>query len=377
MPGPECRVDVRIVVIGGYGNFGARICRALAGQSGIEVCAAGRHPGSAPADIAGDARTQKVQLDFLSPDFPEALKKLSPQIVIHCAGPFQGQDYRVAAAAFSAGAHYIDIADGREFVCQFAMHNQHAANAAGLFAVSGASTLPGLSSAVIDHLASKLRHLREIQIVIAPAQRAARGAATVAGVFSYAGRPFQWLSEGRWVAAYGWQELRKINIRGLAPRWAAACDVPDLELFPARYAGVETVQFRAALEVGVQHTALWCAARLRRIGLPFAIERWAHELDQVASMLDGFGSECGGMLVSLAGTDSSGSPKKVGWHLIAGGNHGPEIPCMAAALLAKKLASGKLAVRGAMPCMDLLTLEEFAPEFARWGISTLIEESAA
>jgi hypothetical protein len=36
-------------------------------------------------------------------------------------------------------------------------------------------------------------------------------------------------------------------------RLAAACDVPDLELFPARYAGVQTVRFSAALEFGVQH----------------------------------------------------------------------------------------------------------------------------
>jgi hypothetical protein len=30
-----------------------------------------------------------------------------------------------------------------------------------------------------------------------------------------------------------------------------------------------------------------------------------------------------------------------------------------------------------MPCMDLLTLDEFAPEFARWGMSAeWIEEAA-
>jgi len=42
--------------------------------------------------------------------------------VIHCAGPFQSQDYRVALAAMAAGAHYLDLADGRQFVARFSHH---------------------------------------------------------------------------------------------------------------------------------------------------------------------------------------------------------------------------------------------------------------
>jgi short subunit dehydrogenase-like uncharacterized protein len=45
---------------------------------------------------------------------------LGAELVIHTAGPFQGQDYGVVAAAVAAaGAHYIDLADGRRFVCDF------------------------------------------------------------------------------------------------------------------------------------------------------------------------------------------------------------------------------------------------------------------
>jgi saccharopine dehydrogenase-like NADP-dependent oxidoreductase len=341
------------------------------------LIAAGRDPSHALQDIAGDPRIQKAHLDIWSSDFPEALKTLSPQLVIHCAGPFQCQDYRVVAAALSAGAHYLDLADGRQFVAHFAEKNYVSARTAGLLAVSGASTLPGLSSAVVDSLSGRFQRLQEIQIVIAPAQRAPRGAATVAGVFSYAGKPFRWLSGGDWITAYGWQELRQVRIKGLAPRWAAACDVPDLELFPLRYQNVETIQFRAALEVGPQHTALWCAAMMRRIGLPLPLERWAAPLDRMASLLDGFGTELGGMLVSLSGIDHEERKTRFDWHLVAGENYGPEIPCMATILLAKKLMRGEISALGAMPCMGLLTLAEFEPEFARWGITTSTEEFAA
>lgn len=77
----------RVVVLGGYGNFGARICRALAGDPGIEVVAAGRHAGA--------------RLDMVSPAFSSDLRQLALAIVIHCVGPFQGQDYRVAQASLA------------------------------------------------------------------------------------------------------------------------------------------------------------------------------------------------------------------------------------------------------------------------------------
>lgn len=352
---------MRVVVIGGSGNFGARICRALRSAPLLEVIAAGRSADAARIDISSDS-------------FARELRALAPGLVIHCAGPFQDQDYRVAQSSLAAGAHYLDLADGREFVCRFQKRNDAAARAAGRIALSGASTLPALSAAVIDHLRSRFRSLAQIEIVIAPGQRAPRGAATLAGVFSYAGRPFNWLNDGAWIEAWGWQELRRVSIVGLGRRWAAACDVPDLELLPARYPEVRSVQFRAALELGVQHFALWGAAALRRAGLPLPIERWARALDRVARWMDALGGERGGMLVSVTGEGLDGGRKRLDWSVLADSNHGPEIPCMPAVLLARKLAGGALSRVGAYPCTGFLTLQEFEPEFSRWGMRSTIEE---
>jgi saccharopine dehydrogenase-like NADP-dependent oxidoreductase len=364
---------MRTVVIGGYGNFGARICRALTDNPDVQLIAAGRNPDSARFG----SRVESARLDLESPDFVSDLEALSPALVIHCAGPFQGQDYRVAQAAISAGAHYIDLADGREFVAKFAGRFHSVAHAKELLMVSGASTVPALSSAVVDELRERFLQVEEIRMAIAPGQRAPRGKATIAAVFSYAGKPFKWLHNGAWCDAWGWQELTRMRFAGLGERWAAACDVPDLVLFPQRYPGVKTVEFRAALELGIQQFAIWAVAALRRVGLPLAIERAAGPLDRAASLLDGFGSDRGGMLVSLTGTRSDGTRGRVEWHLTAEANHGPEIPCMAAILLAGKLARGEIAERGAFPCMGFLRLTEFVPQFARWGIATAVEESAA
>ena len=364
---------MRTVVIGGYGNFGARICRALSTDPDIQVLAAGRTPD--PARL--HRQIQAVRLDLNSSDFAADLKMLSPALVIHCAGPYQGQDYRVAKAAAAVGAHYLDLADGRAFVEGFSEEICSLARDSGLLMISGTSTVPALSSAVVDELITRFRQIEEIKMYIAPGQRAPRGVATIAGVLSYAGKPLKWMRDGQWRDAWGWQELVRVDFAGLGVRWAAACDIPDLALFPVRYSGVRTVEFRAALELGIQHLALWSVAALRRSGIPLPIEHAAPLLNRVASLLDYFGSERGGMLVSLAGISSDGSKIHVDWHLTADANHGPEIPCMAAILLARKLARGQIAARGAFACMGFLKLAEFETEFARWCISAVIKERPA
>ena len=163
---------MRIVVLGGYGNFGARICRGLAPDRALTVVAAGRHRGAAPAEFSALGIHETV-LDIVADGFAESLRALNPALVIHCVGPFQGQDYRVARAALACGAHYIDLSDGRDFVAGFGVALDGMARQAKRLAVTGASTLPALSSAVVDACVTPFSALKSIDTVIAPAQRAA------------------------------------------------------------------------------------------------------------------------------------------------------------------------------------------------------------
>lgn len=50
---------------------------------------------------------------------------------------------------------------------------------------------------------------------------------------------------------------------------------------------------------------------------------------------------------------------------------------MAAILLARRLARGEALPVGAHACAGLLTLAEFEPEFARWGMVTDVVEEGA
>jgi saccharopine dehydrogenase-like NADP-dependent oxidoreductase len=358
---------MRVVVIGGFGNFGARICRRLVLETGFEVIATGRRPNVALESV------KTATLDMDGPTFAAQLRALSPDLVIHCAGPFQNQDYRVALASMACKAHYIDIADGRDFVAGFVGAVGPSAEAAGRLAVTGASTLPALSSAVVDSLNRSMTGLNAIDIVIAPGQHAPRGAATVAAVLGHAGRSFPWWRNGAWHTAYGWQELECVRF-SFGRRLAAACDVPDLALLPERYPGVQTVTFRAALEVSLQHYALWLIAACRRMGLPLPVARWGAILDRLGTWLNWLGSDTGGMRVSIVGVNDRGQGKCRTWELVAQSNHGPEIPCMAAVILANKLSQGRDFSPGARVCVGILGLSDFEPEFARWNIYTQVKE---
>jgi hypothetical protein len=241
-------------------------------------------------------------------------------------------------------------------------------------AITGASTVPALSSAVVDALRPRFARLDAIDFCIAPAQRAPRGAATIAGVLSYCGEPVQVWRNGAWQAMRGWADPQPVRFARLKPRRGAVCDIPDLELFPARYPGVRDVVFRAALEVAATQYAFAGLAALRRLGLPLSWRALPGLMHQAGRVLDFLGTPLGGMVVRLRGADRHDAPLQLAWHLTAGEHHGPEIPCMPAILLARRLARGEAMPAGAGPCLGTLALFEFAPEFARWRMVTDVVE---
>lgn len=362
---------MKTLVLGGYGNFGARICRALAGDTAVELMVGGRDGSRARAlaDALGSG-ARGLAIDWASPHFAQALRRDGVELLIHTAGPFQGQDHAVARAAARAGAHYIDLADGRRFVCEFAAALDAEFRAAGRTAISGASTVPALSSAVVERLTRGWRAVHRISTCIAPAQTAPRGTATLAAVLAYCGAPVRVWQNGQWQRRRAWAAPERVHFARMAPRLGALCDVPDLELFPAHFGVRDEVVFRAALEVGLAQRALSALAAARAVGVLKRPEQLARPLNAMATWLNALGSPRGGMVVRTAGEGGAGQPLRGEWHITADNDHGPEIPCMASILLARRLARGAVLPAGAQVCMGLLTLEDFMPEFERWGMDT-------
>ncbi|MGH8455070.1 MAG: saccharopine dehydrogenase family protein, partial [Nevskiales bacterium] len=338
----------------------------LATIKGVQVIVAGRDRDKAETQ-AQRIGAQSTRIDTDDQGLTNRLRSLGCNLVISTAGPFQGKAYRVPEAAIAADAHYIDLADARDYVCGITGLDP-IARASDVLVVSGVSSVPALSSAVIDRYLPEFGELHAINYGISSSEKMP-GVATVAAVLGYTGKPVRQWRDGAWQTVIGWHELSSHDFGGeLGRRWLANCDIPDLELFPARYPGVRSVRFQAGLGLRVTQFGTWALSWLVRAGLIKSLSGLAPLLRRLAITLEPLGDGLSGMFVELSGSDRDGNPMRRHWQLIAGNNHGPNIPCMAAVALTRKLAAGQLPIRGAMPCVGLLTLDEYLAELTGFDI---------
>ena len=365
----------RILVIGGYGFFGTRLVELLSRQPNLHILIGGRSAAKAQ-ELARQLRPEASSqlephaIDIESPSLAQTLIALQPDTVIHTAGPFQGQDYRVAEACIAAGAHYIDLADGREFVAGIGVLHA-AAVKAGVLVTSGASSVPALSSAVADRLATGMPRVTGIDIGISPGNRTDRGLSTVTAILGYCGQP---LPGGAGADTIGW--LRTHAHRYPAPvgrRLLSPCDVPDLVLLGPRYAGTPLVRFGAGLELTLLHRGMNLMALLAHRGL---VRNWADHAPLLKRMADWFrhvGSDAGAMHVRVTGVKPDGDTVTRGWSLVASAGDGPFVPTLAAAALVRRLVACQPFQPGASPCLGLLSLEDFEREAMGLNIAMKIE----
>lgn len=355
-----------VLILGGYGNFGKRISSALA-RSGVPVVVTGRNAAQAQALAAelGDGATGAA-LDIGS-GLPAALADFAPSVVVNTVGPFQTADHRVAETCIAAGVHYVDLADGRTFVTGIGSLDG-AARAAGVAVISGASTVPGLSSAVLDRYRGDFARLDTLRFGITPGQKAERGLATTRGILTYVGRPLA-PHPGMVGQTYGWQGLHRQVYPDLGRRWMADCEVPDLDLLPKRY-GLTSIRFSAGLELGVLHLGLWGLSWLVRAGLPLDLQRHAGLLLAASNLFNVFGSAHGGMHIVMSGRDHDDRPLERRWFIVARDGDGPHIPTVPAIVLARKTAQGSAPEPGARPCQGLVSLDDYLAELAPYAIRT-------
>jgi NAD(P)-dependent dehydrogenase (short-subunit alcohol dehydrogenase family) len=349
----------RVLLLGGYGNFGTFIARRLSREPDLAVIVAGRSEEKARA-LAGQLDAGWAQLDIFA-GLDGHLERLNPDIVIHTSGPFQEQGYGVADACIRNGVHYLDLADGRDFVTNV-VRLDAAARAADVLAVSGASTVPGLTSAVVRKYEGEFEALDAIDAGIATAQKTNRGIATVQAVLGYAGKPFKTLADGQMRDVYGWQGLHRRSFRDLGWRLMGNCDVPDLALFPQFIPGLRTMRFHGGLELPILHVGLWSLTWLVRLGIVPNLSIAASALSGLSHLFDRFGTDDSGFYVTITGRAPGGRPRRVVFDLTARAGDGLMIPCTPAIVLALKLARGEIHERGAMPCFGLLDLDDILSE---------------
>ncbi len=364
----------RVLIIGGYGNFGSFITKKLAQESNIQVIIAGRSLDKAQAlasTLEAIHAPEVVQLD-IHDGFIDVLTEIKPDILIHTSGPFQAQGYDVAKACIVLGCHYIDLADGREFVDGITSLDDQAKDK-DVLVVSGASSVPCLTSALVDYYRDEFETLEMLDYGITTAQKTARGLATTAAILSYTGKTIPTLIDEKMTGIYGWQGLRARKYPELGWRLLGNCDVPDLVLFLKRYPELKTVRFYAGVEIPFIHITLWALSWLVRIGLIKSLEKAAPLMLKISYLFDWLGSANSAFHMELSGKDRDGAGKLIKFELTARSGDGPYIPCMPAILMAKKLVADEVNQTGAYPCMGFITKDEYLGALSDMDISWAVD----
>ncbi len=362
----------RILIIGGYGNFGRRIAELLAREPECRLIISGRSKSKAKTlakQLAANHPPEALQID-IHQGLAEALQRIAPDIVIHTSGPYQGQSYEVAQACIQQGCHYIDLADAREFVSNIEVLNK-AATEKGVLICSGASSVPALSSAVVDRYIHELDLLDFIRYGISTAQRTSRGLATTSAILSYAGRPFKTLVDGKMTEVYGWLDFSLRKFWKLNHRPLGNCDIPDLQLFPKHYPSLKTVHFQAGLELKFIHTILFMLSWLVRLKLIPSLQPLAPLLLKLAGLFDFLGGDDSGFFMEMKDTKKS---CRVLFEIVARSGDGLYIPCIPSVLMARKLARGEINKTGAFPCIGFVQLEEYVNLLQEFDIEWRVQK---
>jgi len=370
--GSKAAMTLRVAILGGYGNFGGYIARALAPNPDIELVICGRDLKKAEAfcDVLNAANP--VRAAVVDIDEPEtALRDLVAALVIHTVGPFQRQGYRVAEAAANAGAHYCDLADARDFVCGIDGLDS-LAKQKGVALIAGASSVPCLTAAYLDE-ASRSMTLESADYGISAAQQTNRGLGTASAILSYVGKPFTQMRDRKMQRVHGWQGLHSRVYPELGRRWFGNCDIPDLDLFPTRYPDLKTMRFAAGHEIAALHFGTWLLSWGVKLHVFPRLDRWSNLLLRTSFLFDPLGSDQSGFHMFIKGRDLDGIPVEKRHFLIARDGHGPNIPCMPAILIARKLAQGVQIDSGARACLDLIDLAEFKDALSDFNVTWIDE----
>jgi hypothetical protein len=369
---------MKILILGGYGSFGGRLAHLLADDARITLLIAGRSLQNAARFCDGlSGNAARVPLYFeRNGDIEQQLRDIMPDLLVDASGPFQqyGADpYRVVKACLACDIDYMDLADGADFVKGFPQFDQEARER-GRFALTGVSSFPVLSAAVVRRLAHDMARVADVAAGVAPSPFAKVGVNVVAAIANYAGKPSAVLRDGKMVDAYPFTETMRYTIApaGRLPlrnlRFAMV-EVPDQHVLPQSWPGLRSIWVGAAVSPQIYTYMFGALAWLVRWRLLPSLSPFALFMQRVAQAWR-WGEHRGGMFVEVRGIDALGHPMRLSWHLLAEENAGPHIPAMPVAALVYRYLNGQRPQHGARAAQAELELEDFNALFGRFRIAT-------
>jgi hypothetical protein len=349
---------VSAVVFGGYGVFGARVCRELA-RLGTKVAVAGRHGAQAEA-LARELGSGHSGLVADAEDAVSCRAALAGHAVaVDCAGPFSHRTPALLEACLEAGCHYVDIADDRGYVATVRGYGERFRER-GATAVFGASSLPGLSGALaLLARGSKAEPPEQARITLFIGNDNPKSEAAIRSVVVGLGRAIP-APQG---TLRGFRERARVELPPpFGWRTVYALASPDYDVLPEAL-GVGSL----SVFVGFERAAAGAAfSLLARCG-PLWGPRMARIVTALGSLSRG-GSSGGVVLAELVWRD--GSTRRAA---LSGVSEGQRFAALPAALVARALETGAATAPGVHAAYELLGAESLVAQVEAAGFRLLRE----
>ncbi len=341
-------MTARVVVLGGNGFFGRHLVDDLLAGTDADIVIASRH---ATRSDGGD-RIQAIEGDIFD---RSALRRAfeGADVVAHCAGPFHTMPILPLDVAIEVGAHYVDIAEDREFG-RAVSERAAQAEARGIAVLSGCSVVPTLSIAAARFLAGPLTSVEGIRTFVASDTARQRGRAMFETTLWGAGRHFDVLRDGRRRPVYGWSEPEWVTFPPPVGRRLLylALEMSDLVVTP-ELTGAGTVEFKGGSEHAFLNRVLGLAARLRARRPSVDLERLLLPARAIAWIAGRFGTDCGAVMFEVSGIRDG---VRVTTNIAVMADHdGGRIPTVPAAMAIEDLLANRLEMRGVIPPAAWLT----------------------
>ena len=376
---PGMSGDYRILIVGGYGTFGGRLVELLEHETRLTLLVAGRSLQRAREYCTQRSKAQATLIatffDRIETD-DRTLSELRVDLVVDASGPFQDygrERYSLIERCIRCRVNYLDLADGSEFVSGVAAFDQ-AARRADIYVLSGVSSFPVLTAAVVRSLSADLDSVTSIRGGIAPSPFAGVGLNVIRAIASYAGQPITLKRAGQRVSGYPLTESIRfvIAVPGHIPlkkiRFSLV-DVPDLQALAEIWPHTDDIWMGAGPVPSVLHWLLTAFAWLVRLRLIPSLSGLSSVIYFVTNHIR-WGEHRGGMFLEVRGLASNGASVTREWHLLAEGEDGPLIPSMAVEALVRKSLAGQAPPSGARTAISDVTLADYQSLFARRTIYT-------
>jgi hypothetical protein len=375
---------MKILILGGYGMFGGRLCQLLASDQRLSLYIAGRSLEKASEfcrTLPLGAERIPILLNRDQDALRNTLQKIKLDLLIDATGPFQvyGNDpYRLVKACIAHSVNYMDFADGSDFVKGISQFDEEAKEH-GLYVLSGVSSFPVLTAAVVRCLSTDMVELSHIRGGIAPSPFAKVGMNVIRAIAAYSGKKLPLKRHGHASFGYAMTETMRYTIcpPGYLPLRStrfSLVDVPDLQVLPELFPSIDSIWMGAGPTPEILHRMLNAFAWLVRWRIITSLSLLAPLFYHAINHLR-WGKHRGGMFVEVSGTKHDGEKCTRSWHMIAEGEDGPFIPCMALeALIHRNLENAKPPA-GARPASLDLELSDYENLFSVRNIVTGQRES--